>query len=389
MKTIKYIALSLLVGGSIASCQDDYENVSENNRVYDTARDFVNVSVLDGKNDEITRTLSVRMAQPENQPVYVTYGVNEAKLADYKAIFGGDPVLLPSENYVIEEPTAVIEPQTVQSSAVEVKFTGLTSLNDEFVYVLPVSIISSTVPAIETTATTYYVFRGAALVNYSANFTGTCTRFVNEGQCPELGNLTKMTVEVLLNPDELSKQISTLIGIEGTFVLRIGDAGVEPNQLQIGGPGVTDPAWRFECNKWTFLTLTWDGSTGDVNVYFDGVKKGDTQHTNVSRVNWNVVSEDRACYIGYSYDTDRDFRGDMCEMRIWNKVLTPAEINERNHFYRVDPEAEGLVAYWKMDEGEGNVIKDYANGYDMYVPATYPGKASKPGNLGWISVSLP
>ena len=32
-----------------------------------------------------------------------------------------------------------------------------------------------------------------------------------------------------------------------------------------------------------------------------------------------------------------------------------------NHFYYVDPKSEGLVAYWKFDEGQGVSITDYAN----------------------------
>ncbi|GLL55309.1 hypothetical protein KUBF_29710 [Bacteroides finegoldii] len=33
----------------------------------------------------------------------------------------------------------------------------------------------------------------------------------------------------------------------------------------------------------------------------------------------------------------------------------------KNHFYYVDPKSEGLVAYWKFDEGQGVSITDYAN----------------------------
>ena len=69
----------------------------------------------------------------------------------------------------------------------------------------------------------------------------------------------------------------------------------------------------------------------------------------------------------------------MSEFRVWNRVLTPDEINERNHFYTVEPDAPGLVAYWKMNEGQGNLIHDYANGYDL----------TSHNPLTWISVSLP
>lgn len=376
--------------GLFTGCQDDYENVADDNKIWDPTVDRVSLTLLDGKYNEVTRELSVSMAQPESRDVNITYGVTPEKLDEYKTIYGGTPVLLPAENYSMEEPTAVIEAGAVKSSKVSITFTGLLDLDDTQVYVLPVSIVSSSVPVVASRNTTYFVFRGAALINTVGNMTGTCLRFVNEGQTPMLGNLRKLTFEALLRPEDFSNQLSTLIGIESRWLIRIGDAGVPSNQIQVAAsPNVTDPAWQLEIGKWTFVTLTFDGDTGDVEVYFNGVKKGSTQRSGSTTVNWNVSSSDRACYIGYAYDTNRDFKGDMSEVRIWNRVLTPADLAARNHFYRVDPTAEGLVAYWKFDEGAGNYIHDYANGYDMYVPATYPGKSSQPGDIKWNAVTLP
>lgn len=376
--------------GALTSCQDDYENVSDDNKIWSPSVDRVSLTLLDGKASEVTKTLNVTMAQPVNYDVNVTYGVTPEKLEDYKAIYGGDPVLLPEENYTFNETTALIEAGGVTSSSISITFTGILDLDDSKVYVLPVSIVGSPIPALPSRNTTYFVFRGAALINTVGNMTGTCLRFVNEGQTPMLGGMSQMTFECLIRPDALTKQISTLIGIEGRWLIRIGDAGVPSNQIQVAAsPNVTDPAWQLEANKWTFVTLTYDGATGAVDVYFNGVKKGSTQTTGRGSVNWNVASTDRACYIGYSYDTDRDFQGDMSEVRVWNRVLTPADLAERNHFYRVDNDAEGLVLYLKFDEGAGNTIHDYANGYDMYVPATYPGKASQPGDIKWNAVTLP
>lgn len=376
--------------GALTSCQDDYENVSDDNKIWSPSVDRVSLTLLDGKASEVTKTLNVTMAQPVNYDVNVTYGATPEKLEDYKAIYGGDPVLLPEENYTFNETTALIEAGAVTSSSISITFTGILDLDDSKVYVLPVSIVGSPIPALPSRNTTYFVFRGAALINTVGNMTGTCLRFVNEGQTPMLGGMSQMTFECLIRPDALTKQISTLIGIEGRWLIRIGDAGVPSNQIQVAAsPNVTDPAWQLETGKFTFVTLTYDGDTGEVNVYFNGVKKGSSQYTGTGSVNWNVASTDRACYIGYSYDTDRDFQGDMSEVRVWNRVLTPADLSERNHFYRVDNDAEGLVLYLKFDEGAGNTIHDYANGYDMYVPATYPGKASQPGDIMWNAVTLP
>lgn len=391
MKKSLYLAALLAASfGALTSCQDSYENVADDNKLWDPTVERVSLTLLDGKADVVTKTLNVTMAQPVDYDVNVTYGVTPEKIEDYKTIYGGDPVLLPAENYKLNETTALVEAGAVKSSSVSITFSGILGLDDSKLYVLPVSIISSPIQALASRSTTYFVFRSAALINTVANMTGTCLRFVNEGQTPMLGNLRQLTFECLIRPDAFTNQLSTLMGIEGDWLIRIGDAGVPSNQIQLASSrNVTDPAWQLETGKWTFVTLTYDGDTGEVNVYFNGVKKGETKVSRRETVDWNVASEDRACYIGYAYDTNRDFMGDMSEVRVWNRVLTPADLAERNHFYSVKPDAEGLVLYLKFDEGAGNYIHDYANGYDMYVPATFPGQNSKPADIKWDAVTLP
>ena len=51
----------------------------------------------------------------------------------------------------------------------------------------------------------------------------------------------------------------------------------------------------------------------------------------------------------------------------------------KTNFYAVDPSSEGLIAYWKFDEGVGGAIKDYTqNGND--------GTALT--DLEWVEVEL-
>ena len=48
----------------------------------------------------------------------------------------------------------------------------------------------------------------------------------------------------------------------------------------------------------------------------------------------------------------------MSEVRIWNRALSKEEINSENHFYSVPVDSEGLVGYWKLNEGSGNTVID-------------------------------
>lgn len=91
---------------------------------------------------------------------------------------------------------------------------------------------------------------------------------------------------------------------------------------------------------------------------------------------------------------NRCFGGKMAEVRIWNRALSSAEINARNHFYRIDnPEsADGLVVYWKLNDGNGTVVKDYSgNGNDMTGEAFFSagGWQETPFTDKWVKVDLP
>ena len=65
--------------------------------------------------------------------------------------------------------------------------------------------------------------------------------------------------------------------------------------------------------------------------------------------------------IGRSYEDElRQLNGNIAEIRIWNTCRTKEEI--WTNMYKVeDPEnEESLLAYWKFNEGEGNIVKDHS-----------------------------
>lgn len=185
------------------------------------------------------------------------------------------------------------------------------------------------------------------------------------------------TIEMLIRPDELSKQISTVFGIEGKFLLRFGDAGKPADKLQlamdghnhdiIGNPYLPVP--DFVPGQWYHLALTFD--KGNIILYVNGkgcfnVKDYTTQ-VNLSP-SWSYEANGNRCFwFGYSYDENRDFCGAMTEIRIWTKALSKEEINAPDHFYKVDPSSEGLFSYWKMTSNSGSEIEDATgNGNKLY-----------------------
>ena len=112
----------------------------------------------------------------------------------------------------------------------------------------------------------------------------------------------------------------------------------------------------------------------------------DAANSGRSSVTWGAYGTDKSeksgryFWLGYSYAGDRYLDGEMSEVRIWDHCLTEEEINAPTQFYTVSPASEGLTAYWKMDDGEGTLLKDSSpNGNDLTLdnPARWP-KVSLP-----------
>jgi len=60
------------------------------------------------------------------------------------------------------------------------------------------------------------------------------------------------------------------------------------------------------------------------------------------------------------------YRGDMLETRIWTKALTPEEISATAGHTLTGYERE-LLAYYRMDEGKGEIVTDHAHGATLYL----------------------
>lgn len=292
--------------------------------------------------------------------------------------YGDNAIILPSEYYELTVAVSTITAGTLKGNDVEISFKNLSGLDRDLVYVLPVTVANSNIEFLNSTRNTYFVIKGAALINTVADITENYLSLQNPGTS-SLKDMQEVSIEALLYVNKFGKLITTVMGIEGSFLFRIGDAGVPDNQLQLAtsSGNVTDAAWQLPTGVWVHLAATYNSADGAVNVYLNGVKKGDTKTTNYrSSVNWATTS----FYVGKSYDDNRYIEGAISECRVWNRVLTQDEIQGKDHFYMVAPDSPGLAAYWKFNEGGGQIIADHTGNGNTIV-------ANK--TITWNPVSLP
>lgn len=106
-------------------------------------------------------------------------------------------------------------------------------------------------------------------------------------------------------------------------------------------------------NQWHHIAATYNGR--NLTLYFDGVFAGATSinHGDIKYANNRIgIGCNAVSTIG-----DNQYDGFIDEVRLLTKVQRPSEI-KKLMYNTVPSDYEGLVAYWKMDEGKGERIID-------------------------------
>lgn len=380
----------------LSGCRhDDPNEVHFDNRVFIDQSEMKADLPVKPTTVSYERTLSAATAKPVDHDVTVHFAADASRVDYFSEAYYTPCAMLPEGYYEITPAEATIPAGGVRSSEVTVRFQRLNELDVKGKsYVLPVTVTSEVEP-LASARTCYYLLQEGAVINVVADITQTYVEFPKFQNPAPLNNLKQITMEALIRVNRFDRMISTVMGIEGQYLIRIGDAGYENNQIQIAGRTSGDnfpsagesPA--VPVGRWVHLAVAHDLATGEYHIYFDGEEKASGTKVFGSRslgVATDVASPGTGFHIGLSYDRNRWLDGCISECRIWSVVRTQEQIAA--NMYEVDPASEGLVAYWKFDEGSGTVIKDSTpNGNDGRVGQNAQGETIR--GITWTKVWLP
>lgn len=380
------IVVAVLAAVALAGCKnEDLSKQHYDNKLFVLATNFTDEMLIKAANSSYEREIKAGIAKPVGQDISIEFAAAPELFDHYRSAFYDEDVnLLPGEFYQFDQTQTKIQAGSVTSIPVTIRFVDVNLLDKNERYVLPVTIRSvSGIDVLPSARSVYYVFKGAALINVVAGIAENRAWPEWKDAAP-VTSMSNFTLEALVYGNAFKNQISTIMGIEGKFLVRFGDSGIAANQLQIASSNkLTNSDLKLEPGRWYHIAVTFEW--GNVKIYIDGVEKCNGLAGTPS-IDFGIEHSDesnnkpRCFWIGYSYNSERYFDGQISEVRIWNKALTPDEINAPDHFYQVDAASEGLVAYWKFDEGAGKTIKDHTSyGNDLTVEK----------ELKWVNVSLP
>lgn len=250
-----------------------------------------------------------------------------------------------------------------QSSEINVTLNSLNNLEMGTTYMLPITIkeVSSGLQIRENYSTVYllldYIDPSSKFIALDiSNYECYSNYYFAESLQKEL---TNFTYEIKIKANQLSG-MSRFFAFNGsnTVMFRFGEGGNATRLQCVTGKVSFFANTSFETDKWYLLSLTYDGSK--FTFYVNGVKDCESSISNYSTLFKGVE-------VGMSwagYPSQQTFNGSICETRIWNRTLTESELS--TGICGVEPDSQDLLAYWKMNEGEGHIFYDYTgNGYNI------------------------
>lgn len=298
-----------------------------------------------------------------DEDVRIKFGIDNSLVEAYNEAHSTNYFPVPDGTVEIENQDVVIEKGKTFSTPATVKVISTEGLDEGRVYVIPVTIQQSEGLDVLVPSKTIYLQISRVLHFTSLNISNPelYSNFMfSEDKKLSLSNFT---YEIKFYSEEWHSiaRMCCFSSADGSRsnMLRFGEAGMDVNCLQWVCPtGSVPSVTRFSTNRWYTLSLTYDGSK--FTMYVDGVKDaqldGDGQPVDFQ------MFEIGMSWTSYRYS--QYFKGRIAEVRVWNRALTPAEL--QMGLCAVDPHSEGLMAYWKMNEGEGYIFHDSTdNGYDM------------------------
>ena len=326
----------------------------------------------------ITYNFTISATDLVSQDTRVYLSVDSMAVVNYNKANGTSYASVPRNTVLLNNEYAVIKAGTAQSANASVTLIDNSFIEEGVNYVIPISAAGTDGKEMDILAgsQTLFIKVGKTMETYSLDIPNTSvysTHTLGDGY-----ELSNWTLEIKAHPynmksrgnDQLCRFCCWNEDGGGQVLLRFNENGKPWKTLDIVAPsgryvtGATGEGDNeegvFNENQWYMISIVWDGS--DMTVYVNGEK--DTPKEN--SVSGNQGFKLNRFEIGMSwggYGGSQSYTGRMAEMRIWNIARSASDIAGTQ--CSVDPKSEGLVGYWKMNEGEGHIFHDSVAGVDM------------------------
>ena len=307
-------------------------------------------------NTPVTTSVNVRLSDPSTENCTFEVVTDESALDAYNQRNETSYKVLPKEFYSLSGSEVTIEAGKTTSSAVTLTINPLTQALKEsgqkYAVALRLKSKDGKYDVLNSGSTMVYlldqvIYQAVPTINASHNIHFTMRQAYD---------LNEWTLEFNVNMSELGKGLGelnnqALFGAWGSnggeIYTRFGDAPIEGNRLQIKTQGTQmNSKMLFDAKKWYHIAFVCTGTK--LYLYVNGVLD------NSMSLPGNATNIASPINFGNTDYLRADVK--VSELRFWTKARTQAQV--LNNMYACDPKSDGLEAYWKLNEGQGDTFAD-------------------------------
>ena len=299
----------------------------------------------------------------------VSFEIDPSLVAQYSEKTGLTYAALPAGSYSLSSASVTIPAGSNVSNQVNVVINSFENIQAGVQYVLPISITntSGSFPVLEPNRTLYaIVTRPVITPAVDMNGRGNGFSVDMTTNSDHLRNITQFSLECRFLFHSYNGRTTNLgyQGLMGNYPVGYLYMSLQDGLLfainAIRIPSGLDGLPTLE--TWHHAASVYDN--GSISIYLDGVLVGTGQATGaVNLVDGGEANLPAGSLFRLGAPSANTGRlencmdGSLSEVRLWSKALTQREI--LSNMCTVDIASPNLEAYWKCNEGTGNVLNDY------------------------------
>lgn len=371
MKNSMKATAALLLAALAAGCNDaEYDVLGTHAYISESTSASSAKVVIDAVNGA-TATVTVSLTQKAEKDTEFRLVADEAVMEAFNKQESSSYVTLPENVYTMAE-TVTVKASSYLSDPVNIHIDPLPKELVGEVYAIPLRLESADGAVPTTSNTSKFVITTESIVMSSLPQFTSGAGLVADGFPQTLPNFT---VECRFQISNTANRNRAVFTNGGSVLLRFEDPQNNTTDhkahslVQFQGEGwYLNPTISFTPNVWQHLALTYDGKavTLYVNGQFAGSKEG-VAAPEFGVAYWFGGDAGGGHGTGNSWWSGCKI---LCaELRIWSVCRTAAQI--QNNITTTSAKSADLVAYWRMNEGSGNVFEDCTgNGHTLRTTKT-------------------
>ncbi|WP_229039160.1 LamG-like jellyroll fold domain-containing protein [Parabacteroides johnsonii] len=168
-----------------------------------------------------------------------------------------------------------------------------------------------------------------------------------------------VTVEMWINPSASGQDMTLFSHGDATNALELTLAKDNTLKVRIGELEYSSRGLNVKLDEWQHIAMTYQAANQQLSVYFSGQEVV----TGVQTVPYSGIGPMR---FGRSLKGGNYFTGQMHEARVWTKVVEMTDLIANSLRIYTGREA-GLLAYYRMNEGKGDMAMDKSQGATAYM----------------------